>query len=183
MIETLWKRYHRDICRFICYRVQPVDDAEDLLQDVFTRAYTRQAQLREPDKARAWLYEIARHAVIDYYRTHRVPHVSLDTIDVPVPDDKQRVEGAFSPETQLKHCVRELVQTLPAKYRDAVTAADLWEVPQKKLATQLGLSYSGAKTRVQRGREHLRQRLQAECATLLAELPSLKVDKTHCCVA
>lgn len=181
--DNIWNQYHTEVCRFICYRVQSLADAEDLLQDVFTRAYTHQHQLRDQDKVRGWLYGIARHAVIDHYRTRRDRDVPLEAVEHRLQDEAHHPERAFDVTCQLAACVRSIIADLPGKYREAVTAAELQDIPQTELAAQLGLSYSGTKSRVQRGRDQLRERLWAECRALLLAHPSLDFDKYRCCPA
>ena len=67
------------------------------------------------------------------------------------------------PEQELARCIRPLVAALPREYREAVALTELEGLTQKATAEQVGLSLSGMKSRVQRGREQLRQRLLECC--------------------
>lgn len=75
----LYRRYLAPILRFVSFRVASKEDAEDLVGLVFCRAWKALPRYRERELGfRAWLYRIARNAVIDYYRTSR-RQVSLDS--------------------------------------------------------------------------------------------------------
>lgn len=70
--EQLIDRYQGDIYRMIYYRIRVRMDAEDLTQDVFTRAFRSVSRLREPDRFRSWLFRIAVNRVNDYLRKKKV---------------------------------------------------------------------------------------------------------------
>ncbi|NPV07811.1 MAG: sigma-70 family RNA polymerase sigma factor [Anaerolineae bacterium] len=74
----LYRRYMPGIYRFVFYRVRAEPDAEDITALVFLRAWQALPRYQERQIGlSAWLYRIARNAVIDHYRTSR-SHVSLD---------------------------------------------------------------------------------------------------------
>jgi RNA polymerase sigma-70 factor, ECF subfamily len=64
---------------------------------------------------------------------------------------------------EISPCLRPMLNYLPEKYREAVRFADLEGMTQIELANRLGLSLSGAKSRVQRGREQLKALLMECC--------------------
>lgn len=64
---------------------------------------------------------------------------------------------------ELSSCIRPMVEQLPDKYKEAIELTELNGISQKQLSEQLGLSLSGAKSRVQRGREKLKELLTACC--------------------
>jgi len=146
---------------FIARRVENATVAEDLTQEVLVRLLSRRdSHLEDPA---AWLYRVARNVVIDHYRSRR-PEWPLDSTDQagsgsvgdPFADDAVVVRR------ELAQCLRSLVQQLPEPYRSAVVAVDLGGTSQVELARASGISVSGAKSRVQRGRRQL-HRLVAGC--------------------
>lgn len=159
MTTNTWETYHHEIHQFINRRINNPMDAEDVLQEVMVKALTKYYQLTDATRFRGWLYQIARHSIIDYYRTHQHNALPLDEIallvDMPIEGKDERAA--------LIACMVSLVETLPEKYRTALVAAEFYEVPQHLLSQQLGLSYSGTKSRVQRGREKLRELLETLC--------------------
>ena len=96
-------------------------------------------------KLRFWIYQVTRNAIIDYYRSHK-SHVELpETLITPEKDDtetaRQEIEG----------CMLPLIKNLPDGYREAAMLSEIEGLTQKHVAEKLGLSLSGAKSRVQRG--------------------------------
>jgi len=88
--------------------------------------------------------------------TERSRHFSKDAVN-----EKPEFESLNS--IVSKSCVKPFIEKLPEKYKSALIAAEINNVSQKELAKQLDISYSGAKSRVQRGREKLKNLLQECC--------------------
>ena len=151
-----WKEVREQLVRFVRRRVGDTHAAEDIVQDVLLRAYARHDEVREPLRLRQWLYRSTRNAVVDYYRTRR-PSEPLP------PSLTARAEEPEEARTQLARCLRPLLSTLPARYREALELSEVQGHSQKETARLLGLSLSGAKSRVQRGRAQLEQALHACC--------------------
>jgi RNA polymerase sigma-70 factor, ECF subfamily len=105
----------------------------------------------------AWLYQITRNAVIDHYRT-RVPAHLEDDDAVGVAD-----APSATVRSELAHCLRPLMDRLPESYRVALELSELDGLTQQETAKHLGLSLSGAKSRVQRGRRLLQDEILACC--------------------
>lgn len=155
-----WGETRDRLGRFIAARVGDPAEAEDVLHDVLERAVARLPQLREADCLHAWLYGIARNAITDHYRRRARNRTDggndLDALPAPEPE----ADGA----TDLLACLEPMLRGLDARDREALTLADMQGVAQKDLPDRLGLSYSGAKSRVQRARHKLRARFEACCA-------------------
>lgn len=134
--------------------------AEDIVQDVLVRVYGRRGTLRDHSMFKQWLYQIARNAVIDYYRRRKKPTKKL-------PDELVDEEAGASEnvEEELAHCVAPLVKELPPQYRQAVLLSEFEGPTQKEAASKLGLYVSGAKSRIQRARKMLEAPL-LECCRL-----------------
>lgn len=156
-LEHIWHEFAEKLGQFIRARVSDPATAEDILQDVFVKIQQRLGQLRDPAKLQSWIYLIARNAVIDHYRTRK------DTVEVP--ETLPAEPGENDPEIEgLKASFRRMIYSLPEPYRDALVLTELEGLTQKELADRLGISLSGAKSRVQRAREQLREMLH-ECCT------------------
>ena len=69
MIENIWKQFHQQLLGFIASKVNDQAMAEDILQDVFIKVLNNIDSLSAADKLQPWLYQICRHAIIDYYRS------------------------------------------------------------------------------------------------------------------
>lgn len=148
---------------FLARRVESPEVADDLTQEVLLRLLQHQHTAIE--NPTAWLYRVARNVLVDYYRSrdsqgrfHAADPALADMVlaEEPFADDPQAAQR------ELADCLRSLVDQLAEPYRSAVTAVDLDGQGQTEVARMLGLSVSGMKSRVQRGRHQLRQ-LLTEC--------------------
>lgn len=155
--EDLWQEYRSQLFRFVLRRVEDQDTAEDIVHDVLVRAYQKRDTLRNGQKFEQWLYQITRNAVIDHYRARR-PSASLP-MDLAHPDEPTS-GGA---RRELAECMQPLVEALPAHYQKAVLLSEFEGLTQQETADRLGLSLSGAKSRVQRARKLLEGKLLACC--------------------
>jgi DNA-directed RNA polymerase specialized sigma24 family protein len=70
--EQVWEAFHLPLHQFICKRVPDEDTTEDLLQEVFLKIHRSIRILKGVKKLESWIYQITRHAIIDYYR-HQKP--------------------------------------------------------------------------------------------------------------
>lgn len=144
----VWRDWQAALRRYVARRVRQPADADDVLHEIFLKIEARLAQLREPGRLAAWLYRIADHAIADHYRSQR-PWEAL-------PEDLPHPETVADATAALAACLRPMIETLPATYRQAVLWSEIDGLPQREVAERLGISLSGAKSRVQRGRERLR---------------------------
>ena len=145
---------------FVLGRVGEPELAADITQDVLVRTIAAGA-LDRVDNIPAWLYRSARNAVIDHYRTRRTfdQLVDLDRWPEPESDDHRPNDAT----RELARCLQPMLGTLHPVARDALTRVDLEGQTHPQAAAQLGLSVSGMKSRVQRARRELRDRLTSCC--------------------
>jgi RNA polymerase sigma-70 factor (ECF subfamily) len=162
----LWAEVHKGLRTFILKRVNHEAEAEDLLQEVFLRVHQGLAQLKEPDRLISWVFQIARHVIIDHYRSaerrRELPSgLATDFI-------AEGKEGSVEQENdevkyELANCLRPMVTRLSDEYREAITLVELQGLTHQEAAERLGLSVAGMKSRVQRGRRQLKQMLDDCC--------------------
>jgi RNA polymerase sigma-70 factor, ECF subfamily len=155
-LEQIWDEFAEKLRGFIQKRVTDPAAAEDILQDVFLKIARRLDQLEDSAKLQGWIYLIARHAVIDYYRARKTTLELPDTL--PAPDETEGGEVE-----ELKAAFRRMIERLPEPYREAVSLTELEGMTQQELASHAGITLSGAKSRVQRGRQQLKQMLLDCC--------------------
>lgn len=169
--QKIWQQVHDGLRAFVSKRVANEAEVEDILQEVFLRMHRKLGSLKDPRRVVSWLFQIARHAIIDYYRKparqREIPaglSADLDT-DHPVSVSPVTDESADAGQlrTELAGCLRPMIDRLSADYRQAVTLVELDGLTQQAAAKRLGLSVSGMKSRVQRGRRQLKDMLEACC--------------------
>ena len=171
--QEIWHEVHEGLRAFIAKRVADEAAVEDLSQEVFVRMQRGLGRLKDHRRLLSWIYQIARHAIIDYYRARdRQPEWpvglagDLETVQsASLPVDSS--EGSGQLRMELAGCLRPMIERLSEDYRRAVTLVDLEGMTQHKAAARLGLSVSGMKSRVQRGRRQLRAMLEACCVIAL----------------
>jgi RNA polymerase sigma-70 factor (ECF subfamily) len=155
----VWSQLSDDLRRFIRRRVADDHVADDLLQETSLRIHRSIDSLAEADRLAAWVYRIAHNVIHDHYRKTPCTTLALADND-PVAEDKNRMSqrrcraGAW---------LEEMVRQLPNKYREAVQLSEIEGLSQQEVTDRLGLSLSGAKLRIQRGRSILKATLDQCC--------------------
>ncbi len=156
-----WRDLEARLRPFVARRVRAPVDVEDVVQDVFLRMQRGLAQLRDEERFVPWVFHVARSAIIDHLRRAARSPVAdggaLEQVPLEVEPDDRAVER------ELAGYVAPFVAMLPSPYREALTLTELEGLTQKQAADMLGISLSGMKSRVQRGRQHLRKALEDCC--------------------
>ena len=143
--------HHARLRRLVARRVPDAAAVDDIVHDVFVKLALAHGSIRSIDRIGVWLGRVAANAVADYYRAQRPT--------LPLPDNLPAITSQRDLRVEVAACLRPLIAALPAKYRDALIWSELDGLTQREVAQKLGLSLPGAKSRVQRGRMLLRQRL------------------------
>ena len=163
MVESttaaIWEHLSSDLWRFIRRRVPDDHTADDLLQESFVRVHRNIGTLQEADRVAAWVYQIARNVVHDHHRRTALPTAPFNDAENASSDDPGPSAGC-----QDTRWLDKMIQSLPDGYREAVHLAEIEEQSQQDVAERLGLSLSGAKSRVQRGRAMLKEILLQCCS-------------------
>ena len=156
-IELLWNQYNQRLLAFIRSRVEDDAEAEDILQETFVRVHRNLCCKTEWEKPESWFFQIARNLIIDHYRRRR------EMVELPesLPAESDLPEE--DAETVLALSLMDMVNELPEPYGQALLLTEYQGLNQKQLAEYLGISLSGAKSRVQRAREKLRDALLSCC--------------------
>ena len=168
--QIIWSEFGHRLRAFIRQRVSNDEDAEDILQEVFLRIHRHAGGVQRADRLTSWLFQVTRNAIADYYRAPArreqpeslVGAATLERTEPVAPEPEVDLDSAQARQ-ELASCLRPMVERLPPHYREAVALVDLSGLPQVQAATQLGLSVSGMKSRVQRGRRGLKDILVACC--------------------
>ncbi|MEV6340725.1 sigma-70 family RNA polymerase sigma factor [Nocardia vinacea] len=161
-LEQLWRDFSSDLWAFIARRVPRPEDADNILSIVFLRMAKSLDNLRDQDRLLGWMYAITRNAITDYYRS--APHRRELPVDA-VPDNPSNAEldTDEAAQKELASCLVPMLSGLPAEQAAAVKMVDLDARTHAAAAEQAGISVSGMKSRVQRGRAALHAQLHACC--------------------
>ncbi len=156
-IENIWQRFSRDLGGFILSKVNDPSLADDLLQESFVRIHNHIGSLKDETRLQSWIYQITRNVINDHFRKQEkeirqivtLPEASED------PDNEAMTEAVQD--------MIKMMDSLPPEYCEALCLTELEGLSQKEFAEKLGISYSGAKSRVQRARKMLRDMLMQCC--------------------
>ncbi len=177
--EQAWDTFHIPIKQFIRKYTRDEAVVEDILQDVFLKIHMHIGSLRDEKKLSSWLYQIARHTIYDYYRGKKSFIALPESFDMPEEATQEDVVQTLLP------CLKEMVDRLPELYREAIVLTEYEGLTQRELAERLQISCSGAKSRVQRAREKLKQML-LECCHFVLDRRGKIIEyhpRNECCLA
>jgi RNA polymerase sigma-70 factor, ECF subfamily len=147
-----WNKLQYDLRKFVYGKVKDKATADDIVQDVFLKVQANLFQLKESEKITGWIYQITRHAVVDHFRRHGK---TIKAADLNWESSHHEFNDCVA------QCLRDLMLTLPDKYREALELTEINNLSQIELAEHLKISHSGARSRVQRARKMLRDKLES----------------------
>jgi RNA polymerase sigma-70 factor (ECF subfamily) len=150
-----WRAHENELRNYLQHRVSDRHLADDLLQDVFIKAMRQGSGFCELDNRRAWLFQVARNALVDYQRLHR------ETIELP--DDIPHTVETADPVVTLSACVGRVLTELSLEDRDIIEQCDLNSMKQQDYATAHSLSLPAVKSRLLRARQRMRATLSTNC--------------------
>src|SRR3954464_5063767 len=165
--EELVRRYDRNVFRIAQHITQNREDAEDVVQDAFLKAYGNLHQFQEQSKFYTWLVRIAvNEALMKLRRRKPERTVSLDE-DIKTEDDSVPREVAdWSPnpeqmynQAELREILDKTIHGLPATFRTVFVLRDVEGLSTEETAEALELSIPAVKSRLLRARLQLRERL------------------------
>jgi len=156
-----WHHHEAELHHWLLSRMQNPADTEDLLQLVFEKAMLQGERFCSVENARAWLFRVARNALIDRYR---IQHEQIE-----LPENMAAAENPLAAVDELSQCLPRVLSELSDEDREVITLCDLDGVPQQRYAEMKGVSLAAAKSRIQRARKRMRKRLETGCQVRLDE--------------
>lgn len=139
----IYDHFFVPVYRYVSFRL-PADLAEDTVSDIFVRVWEKlhKYKVRRSIPFGAWVFRIARHIVIDVYRSHRgmeeLPDVIVD------PDELNRAE-THTQRQDLLRVVRAAMDQLPRRYREVLLLTFVSELPYNEVARVLHMTEGGVR--------------------------------------
>ncbi|QXD14866.1 sigma-70 family RNA polymerase sigma factor [Rhodocaloribacter litoris] len=167
--EPVWLHVLDGLRNFVARRV-PAGEVDDVLQDILLRLHRAAASLRDDRRVEAWIYGIARHAIADFYRKREPVSGKATGVveeadpDAQPPENLAAYDGDHVVHEEVLSWLRPMAEELPEAYGRALIMADFEGRTLQEVADALGLSLSGAKSRVRRARALLGKALRSCCA-------------------
>lgn len=152
-----WENHKKQLKRYIDKQIDDHALVEDILQEVYIKASSNLQQLKVKGSIKSWLYSITKNTIMDYYRNRTI----YEELSEDIPEEiKDPIDENHK---MLASCIKPLIQELPEKYQIPLELAELEGMSQQNIANKLGLSLSGAKSRIQRGRKKLHEIMLTHC--------------------
>ncbi|MDD5335102.1 MAG: sigma-70 family RNA polymerase sigma factor [Rhodoferax sp.] len=161
-LTTAWTTHEPELRGWLRHRLGDVAQADDLLQDLFLKALRQGERFCAVQNARAWLFEVARNTLADRLR------VARDTVQLP--EDLAAPTDETDTVDTLTACLPRVLSELTVEDREAITLCDLEGMAQADFAAAKGLRLSAAKSRLQRARQRLKQRMTEGCQVQLDDV-------------
>lgn len=170
--------YYTRIKRYVRSVVRDADEAEDLTQETFLRAYRARDSLRDVDAALPWLYSVATHVCMDRLRqAARLAKTRSDTDpEAGSPADPSPSVGLREEQQDMSACVEAYVSDLRDSYRAVLLMHDVQGLTAPEIAELLGESVGAVKVRLHRARKQLQAALESGCEFTHDECGTLVCD-------
>jgi len=169
-----WRDIEARLRPYVARRVASAAEVDDIVQEILVRVHKGLATLRDDERFGGWVYRIAARAIADVAKSHARDPIARGA-DVANAAGAGPDDEAADLQLELGECVALFVARLPSPYREAITLTELQGLTQKEAADMLGTSLSGMKSRVQRGREKIREMFE-ECCEISVDCRGRVVD-------
>jgi RNA polymerase sigma factor (sigma-70 family) len=167
--ETIVKNYQSFICAITYCATGDIGKSEELAQETFLAAWKDLAQLKDLNKFRSWISSITRNIIRNSFRHQKrdliSKAVSIDHVEDLETSGSEPTEKAITAEQ--KAVVRQALEQIPLKYREPLVLFYRQEQSVKQVAGQLELSEQAVKQRLSRGRNMLKEQVEAIAETTI----------------
>jgi RNA polymerase sigma-70 factor (ECF subfamily) len=153
MFASLYEKFRHPLLRFVRYKTNDLHLAEDIVQEVFIKAYQSIDTLKEKEKFQSWLFAIASNTIKDYYKKQHIAYT--DAVDITQEETLQ--ESVLQ---ELDCCLVSFIQTLSPAQRNILQALYFQEYTLEEYATTNDLNLSTVKSHAKRAKTTLKELLE-----------------------
>lgn len=159
---------------FVRKHIANEEDAEEITQDVLLKILNGIGGLKDNGRIQPWIYRIARNAITDYYRKSD-RYIEFVELFEEVEENNNEDQNLNK---EIAGCLKAMIENLPDKYKDAILLVEFNDLTNRELGDMMGISISGAKSRVQRARKMLKEMLTS-CCSLEFDVMGNIIDYKH----
>ena len=159
--NELVRSTYRDIYALAYRLTGNRDDAADVVQDAYVRAYRAIRRFRGDSSFSTWMYRITSNCASTHLSRRSRQRTEELSDDVPIADLRPEQDPSLRAEAAvLRHHIDRAIRALPDRLRQVVVLRDLHDLSHSEIAAELGITTSAAKVRLHRARQRLRAVLQ-----------------------
>ncbi|WP_136416042.1 sigma-70 family RNA polymerase sigma factor [Herbaspirillum sp. ST 5-3] len=164
-VLNAWEDHEIELRRYLAHQLPDPHLVDDLVQEIFLKAIAQGKNFCTLENPRAWLFQVARNALIDSAR--------LTKPTVPLPDDLIQEECDLAPVDALAECLPRVLAALSEEDSEILRQCDIEGMKQQAFADAHGLSLSAAKSRLLRTRQRMREWMIQNCQVRFDEAGSV----------
>ena len=169
--EIIVKKYEKMIYNLAMSKTNNRENAEDISQECFLRAYKMLASYRTDSAFSTWIYRICQNLIFDFYRKEKkIKTVSLSVADEygEEPQQKELPDFESDPAEQILRTekiekIREIINSLPEDLREIIVLRDLNNISYVRISEMLDIEIGTVKSRLNRAREKLKNYILKNC--------------------
>ncbi len=160
-VTELYNKTYSSVYYTITALIKDEDAALDILQDSYIKAFKSLDQLKEPEKFKAWVKQIAHNRSIDWLRkTKPVLFIDMESTDSDMPLEFEDANTDNLPEAvidrkETSRLIREILNDLPDEQRAVISMYYYEQLSVREIADQLGVSENTVKSRLNYGRKKI----------------------------
>lgn len=157
----LWQKYNKQIFANVLKLVRSIDDADDIVQDTFLKAFNALHSYNQAFPFPAWLYKIASNTCIDYFRRKRIRPISIDNINREGGDIYDIIPDKSTPidvniiNNETKEQLLKAVEQLPLRYKQCIQLRHFEELSYEEISIKMDLPLGTVKITLFRARKML----------------------------
>ncbi|MBE6571178.1 MAG: sigma-70 family RNA polymerase sigma factor [Ruminococcaceae bacterium] len=166
----LVEKYQSFVYRTVFYDLKSHEDAQDISQEIFIKAYKALSSFRADSEFTTWLYRICKNTVYDYLRKNAKKKPLLFS-ELSSPEDGDRefdiadTSGNYDPEktavsNETARIVNDAIRTLSEEHRTIIVMRDIEGMSYSQIADVMSLEEGTVKSRLSRARAALKKKLE-----------------------
>lgn len=150
--QGIWRLHNEELYFFILKRVKNETATNDIFQNTFLKIHKNLQQVKEEEKIRAWVFQIARNEIANYFKNESKYLAPVTEVEETVTDKNQ----AYC-------CFDKFINDLPPKYRETVGLVYIEGKKQDEAAKILAISLANVKARIRRSKDILKEKFSECC--------------------
>ncbi|WP_019039715.1 sigma-70 family RNA polymerase sigma factor [Psychroflexus tropicus] len=168
--QKIWDNFNDELYFFILKKVKNKDAANDIFQNTFLKIHKNLSKLEKEEKAKAWIFQIARNETINYFNKESI-YVEKLNINKKIPLEKY----------QYICCFDKFINDLPKIYRQVIELIYIKGLKQKDVAKELGISLENVKVRIRRAKDILKKKFN-ECCKYEFDKNGKLIGESNCSI-